>query len=381
MAAPFAICLFISGGSSMPSKSQQITEDSPRTTRMKNTTRALFALVLVVSSILACAPSAAAGEKKKRCHAGDKAALLALKAALGNPYLLASWTSDTSCCDDWYDVSCDGATGRVIGISLSQDDNVTGAIPAAIANLTHLTSLTFHHLPGITAPIPPAIAKLSGLSMLIISWTGVSGPVPSFLGSLTSLTFLDLSFNSLSGSIPASLAALPNLSGINLSRNRLSGPIPTGLFSQLLSPDQQQVYLWLSHNNLSGTIPTGFDAVRFEHVDVSRNALSGDASVLFGAGKALQYADLSRNALSFNLSALELPERQLVGVDMSHNAIYGGIPPQVANMAGLQQFNVSYNRLCGQVPLFAANIAARFDVFSFQHNKCLCGTPLPTPCK
>ena len=324
-------------------------------------------LLLAATSLLATAAAS-----KDRCHSGDKAALLAVKAALGNPYHFASWTAASPCCD-WYDVDCDDSTGRVVGLSLFQDANLTGAIPDAVAGLAHLRSLRLHHLPGISGPIPPAIAKLSNLSQLIISWTAVSGPVPYFLGALTKLTLLDLSFNSLTGAVPASLATLPNLSGINLSRNRLTGAIPPLLLSK--SPDQ--AYLWLSHNNMSGAIPAGFAAVNFAHLDLSRNAFAGDASGLFGRGKELQYLDLSRNAFSFNLSGVGLPE-QLYFVDVSHNAISGGIPAEVANLTNLQFFNVSYNRLCGAVP--TGGHMERFDLFSFQHNKRLCGTPLANPC-
>jgi hypothetical protein len=183
---------------------------------------------------------AAAKKEEVRCHSDDKAALLAVKAALGNPYHFASWTPDTPCCD-WYDVDCDPSTARVVGLSVFQDANLTGTIPDAVAGLTHLTDHMFHHLPGISGTIPPAIAKLS---FLTISWTSVSGPVPPFLAALT---FLDLS-----GPIPASLAAIPNLSGINLSRNRLTGTIPRLLFSKLAPHDP--TYLWLSHN-ISGSIP------------------------------------------------------------------------------------------------------------------------------
>ncbi|KAF7025731.1 hypothetical protein CFC21_037889 [Triticum aestivum] len=139
----------------------------------------------------------------------------------------------------------------------------------------------------------------------------------------------------------------------------------------------QDVYLWLSHNNLTGPIPADFGAVNFTHLDLSRNDLTGDASGLFGRGKELQYIDLSRNTFYFDLSGVVLPER-LYFVDVSHNAIQGSIPAQVASMSNLNFFNVSYNRLCGPVP--AGGNMARFDLYNFQHNKCLCGAPLPS-CK
>lgn len=323
-----------------------------------------FFLFLLLASTAATA---------NQCDDDDKAALLAINSALGNPYHFASWTPDTPCCD-WYDVDCDNSTGRVVALTVFQDTNLTGAIPDAIANLTYLQTLVLHHLPALSGTIPDSLASLSNLSQLTISYTGVSGPVPSFLGELPELTMLDLSFNSLTGTIPASLADSPSLSGINLSRNRLTGTVPPLLLSK--SPPDQQVYLWLSHNLLSGSIPAEFAAVNFTHVDLSRNSFTGDASALFGRGKALQYMDLSRNALSFKLSGVEFPE-QLYFMDVSHNAIRGGIPAQVANLTNLQFFNVSYNKMCGAVP--SGGNMARFDVYSFQHNKCLCGAPL-APC-
>jgi Leucine-rich repeat (LRR) protein len=323
--------------------------------------------------LIAASPAAAAAAASSRCHSGDKAALLAIKAALGNPYHFASWTPGTPCCD-WYDVECDDATGRVVGLAVFQDANLTGAIPDALAGLSHLQNLRLHHLPGISGPIPPAIAKLSNLSFLTISWTGVSGPVPSFLGALTRLAQLDLSFNSLAGAVPASLAALPNLYSIDISRNRLTGSLPPLLFSRT----PQVAYLRLSHNNLTGTVPAEFAAVNFARIDLSRNGFTGDASPLFGRAKPAQQMDLSRNAFSFNLSGVELPE-QLILLDVSHNAIYGGIPAQVANLTNLNFFNVSYNRLCGAVP--AGGNMASFDAYSYQHNRCLCGASLANPCK
>jgi Leucine-rich repeat (LRR) protein len=295
--------------------------------------------------------------------------MLAFLAALGQ--------SDTPypadyCCD-WFGVTCDGLTGRVVSLFLFQQPEYRGPIPDAVGDLTHLTELILHKLPALSGPIPPAVGKLSNLTNLHITWTAVSGPVPSFLAKLTKLTKLDLSFNSLTGAIPASLGSIPDLSGINLSRNRLTGAIPPTIFSKSAG----YVYLYLSHNNLSGPIPADVTGMSFAQLDLSRNALTGDTSGLFGQGKALQYIDLSRNAFNFDLSRVVFPE-QLDFVELSHNAITGSIPTQVANLSKLQFFNVSYNRLCGALP--TGGKMPTFDLYNFQHNKCLCGAPLP-PCK
>ncbi|XP_073014389.1 polygalacturonase inhibitor 1-like [Typha latifolia] len=311
-----------------------------------------------------------------RCNKDDKKALLAIKSSFHNAYHFSSWDPSTPCCD-WYGVECDPATGRVTALSVFQDTNVTGPIPSSVASLPYLRELFFHHLPNLVGPIPSSISNLTHLEYLTISWTGLSGSIPSFLGSLTSLTQLDLSFNSLSGSIPPSFSQLRNLISIDISRNHLTGSLPTTLF-QLLPPSSQPAYLRLSHNNLSGEIPKSYADVGFAQVDLSRNRFTGDGSVFFGRSKPVQQIDLSRNLLEFDLSKVEFPKKELMQVDLSHNLIRGRIPDGIIHVWNLQFFNMSYNRLCGEIP--SGGQMGRFDEYCYQHNKCLCGTPLP-PCK
>lgn len=263
-------------------------------------------LLLFLCSVLAGGANAEPSRELtyKDCHPDDKAVLLSFPESWSS-----SWTPDTPCCD-WFAIACDRSTGRIVGFSVFQDPDFTGTIPSAIAGLTHLQDLFLHHLPGLSGPIPPEIGKLSNLSRLEISWTGVSGPVPSSLGALKKLAQLNLSFNSLSGAIPVSLGTIP---GITLSRNRLTGAILNMFLGESAGRD---VYLDVSHNNLTGAIPAEFAAVNFTHLDLSRNALTGDASGLFGRGKELQYIDLSRNAFDFDLSGVVVLPEKLFHLDL-----------------------------------------------------------------
>lgn len=332
---------------------------------------ATVALVVLLGTLAA----AAAARTKNECHSGDKAALLAIKAGYGNASYFQSWTSDYPCCE-WINVFCDLSASpytsrRVVAVSFLRDASLAGPLPgAAIARLTALQQLLAIHVPGVNGTVPRDLARLSNLTFLDISYTGISGAVPSFLSQFTKLTYLRLSFNSLTGHIPSSLAGIPNLSFLDLGRNRLTGTIPP----RLLRRTNDTSYLSLSHNNLTGRVPAEFATVKFWSLDLSHNALAGDASVLFGLNKSLENLDLSRNAFSFNLSSVQLPS-QLGLLDISHNDVYGELPPQVAN---LESLNVSYNRISGTVP--TGGNMDRFDRYCFQHNKGLCGTPLP-PCK
>ncbi|MED6158007.1 hypothetical protein PIB30_028829 [Stylosanthes scabra] len=269
----------------------------------------------------------------ERCNPQDKKVLLQIKKDLNNPYLLASWNPDTDCCD-WYCVTCDPKTHR-------------------INSLVMLSSVPETNLSG---QIPPSV-----------------GPVPDFLAQLSNLQLIDLSFNNLSGPIPSSLSQLPNLVSLRLDRNRLTGPIPDS-FGSFKKPGPSII---LSHNQLSGPIPASLGQLDPQRIDLSRNKLEGDGSVLFGANKTTQMVDVSRNMLAFNLSKVEFP-RSLISSDLNHNEIYGSIPVGLTAVDFLQGFNVSYNRLCGEIP--QGGKLQSFDVYSYFHNKCLCGSPPPN-CK
>ncbi|KAJ6381013.1 hypothetical protein OIU77_029835 [Salix suchowensis] len=246
--------------------------------------------------------------------------------------------------------------------------NLSGEIPAAVGDLPYLQNLVLRKLTNITGPVQPAIAKLVHLTSLRLDWLNLTGTVPDFLSQLKNLTFLDLSFNGFSGTIPSSLALLPNLGALHLDRNKLTGSIPEsfGTFKGSV-PD-----LYLSHNQLTGEIPASLVNMDFSVIDLSRNQLVGDASMLFGPNKTTNNVYLSRNLFEFNLSNVVFPST-IENLDINHNKIFGSIPPQMTQLP-LQTLNVSYNRLCGQIPV--GGKLQSLDSSSYFHNKCLCGAPL-----
>ncbi|GFP94122.1 polygalacturonase inhibitor [Phtheirospermum japonicum] len=270
----------------------------------------------------------------ERCNPQDKKVLLKIKQAFNNPYHLASWDPATDCCG-WYVVECDRITNRINEIHLFSA-NVSGQIPAAVADLPYLESLTFHKITNLTGTIPRALTRLRNLKRLTISWTNISGPIPTFLSELKSLT--------------------SHLSGLRLDRNKLTGPIPDSFGD--LSPTLQ--YLYLSHNQLSGSIPRAWGYLNFTLMSLERNKLEGDISFL--------------NTLMFNMSNVEIPD-SLTNLDLNHNRIYGSLPEGLANWERLFNMNVSYNRLCGRIPI--GGKLQELDYTSYFHNRCLCGKPLP----
>ncbi|GAU23458.1 hypothetical protein TSUD_331560 [Trifolium subterraneum] len=310
----------------------------------------------------------------EKCHPQDKKVLLQIKKEFNNSSMLSSWNPHTGCCGwDW--IVCHSTTNRIRWLTFQAPDvpntRLVGHIPASVGNLPFLERLEFQNLPKFTGSIPSSIAKLKNLMYLTITETNVFGPIPSFLGQLKNLELLELSFNKLTGPIPSSLSQLPKIRSLYLRSNKLAGLIldSFGLFKKP-SPD-----ILLSDNRLSGPIPASLGQIDLERLDLSKNRFVGDASVLFGSKKRLQYLDLSRNLFSFDFSKVDFP-KSLGMLDLNHNNIYGKIPVALTKVEDLGLFNVSYNLLCGNIPQ-GGYLHTRFDVFAYYHNKCLCESPLP----
>ncbi|MQL79973.1 hypothetical protein Taro_012427 [Colocasia esculenta] len=311
------------------------------------------------------------------CHPDDKRSLLQLKKALGDPYTIFTWSVAADCCSDWADVTCDAHTGRVVSVDISNSE-AAGPLPEVIGDLPYLSQLTIRESPNVTGPLPPALAKLANLRMLWMDRNSLTGPIPAFLGRLVKLEYINLSFNKLSGAVPPAVGDLPRLVALILEMNQLTGTIPESL-GRLRNP--VGIDIRLSGNRLTGPVPPSFGNLNISQIDLSRNQLTGDPSVLFHTGgwtsSLLIFVDLSWNQFVFDLSKAKF-SANLGKLDLSHNRVYGKIPPEVAMLDGLMHFNVSYNSLCGKIPRGGG--LKRLTKYEFFHNKCLCGTPL-APCK
>ncbi|KAL9240139.1 hypothetical protein vseg_014393 [Gypsophila vaccaria] len=316
------------------------------------------------------------------CFQDDQTALLRIKHDFKNSTLFTSWIPGSDCCR-WSGVLCKKlpktTTYRVNFLEINFGDDIVGTIPPSIGDLPYLDTLIIRGNSNLTGPIPPAIAKLTNVGLLLLNFNSLTGPIPNFLSKLTKLVTLELNDNHLTGPIPSFLGHLPKLSALDFTNNHLSGSIPSNLG---LLPGLS--FLSVTNNKLSGPIPRSLGNRNFEILELGSNQFTGDASFLFGESKTnLAHLGLEANKLSFDFGKVVLPtdilNSTLLVFNMSHNMIYGRIPTWLGESPVLYSLDLSYNKLCGAIPTIGGKLQG-FEASTFEHNKCLCGAPLP-PCK
>ncbi|XP_062153785.1 receptor-like protein 6 [Alnus glutinosa] len=373
----------------------------------------IFMPFLIVLSLLHLVLTHSSPFMQPLCHHNDSSALFQFKESLVIKEFIsfvraptcqnkvASWRveGDKSDCCSWDGVECDGHTGHVIGLNLSNSclfgsinsnsslfrlvhlqslnlsynhfnvshipsqvrdlsrlidfdlsrSHFVGQIPLEISQLSHLSSLdlsynymySFDPLIKLELKEPilkSLVANLTSLQKLDLSYVNMSSTVPNILANLSSLTHLGLSECGFSGQIPSDISQLSHLSSLDLSYNfdlELKEPILRSLVANLTSLQK----LDLSYVNMSSTVPNILaNLSSLTHLGLSGCGFSGQI-----LSEISQLSHLSSLDLSFNFD-LELKEPILRSL--------------VANLTSLQKLDLSYVNMSCTVPNILANLSS-----------------------
>ncbi|XP_047941084.1 probable inactive receptor kinase At1g48480 [Salvia hispanica] len=175
----------------------------------------------------------------------DRAALLALRSAVGGRTLFWNTTLTTPC--NWAGVLCEDNRVTVLRLPAA---SLSGSLPgAALSNLTalHTLSLRLNHLSG---PLPSDLSSLTQLRNLYLQGNRFSATPPDSIFSLHALVRLNLASNNFSGPIAPDFNKLARLRTLFLENNHFTGNLP-----EINLPNLDQFNV--SFNDLNGSVPEG----------------------------------------------------------------------------------------------------------------------------
>ncbi|XP_058111866.1 receptor-like protein 7 [Magnolia sinica] len=293
---------------------------------------------------------------------------------------LPSWNSNNTDCCNWERNTCDGPTGHVISLDLSEF-YISGRIDfESLFRLRSLRRLNLAYNEFDPSPFPSGFDQLTNLTHLNLSHLSFYGQIPLEISRLTTLVSLDLSYNQYyngSGfhylklenpSIGALVQNLSNLSELYLDwvhillqqGQTLDLPLPTlrklslrdCLLSASIYSSLSQLHflseLDLSGNNLSSAVPSFPGSLRkliLQECDLSSSIYSSLSRLHF-----LSELDLSGNNLSSAVPNFIGNLSSLTSLLLTECGLHGKFPDSVFQLPNLRIIDISGN------PLVAINL-------------------------
>ncbi|KAK3423949.1 hypothetical protein EUGRSUZ_F00707, partial [Eucalyptus grandis] len=263
-----------------------------------------------------------------------------------------SWNKTVDCCS-WDGLTCDSATGNVIGLDLTCSW-LYGTLQSnsSLFLLRHLRSLNLSGNNFAGSHISPNLSAFATLTHLNLSHSNLLGTIPSEISCLSKLVSLDLSYNSFSSLRLESsvfeifVQNLTTLRKLVLDRLDMSMVSPKS-FANLSS---SLTYLGVDSCSLGGIFPnTVFRLSSLKTLNMNYN--DDLVGILHGSNWTNPLESLSLQGTSFSG---EIPEsigymKNLIVLDLSYCRFTGHIPSSMRNLNQLRVFSILGNNFSGVV--------------------------------
>jgi len=326
----------------------------------------------------------------------DSLALVAFYNATNGP----NWTHKenwlTGPVATWYGITVED--DRVVRMVLS-DSKISGAIPAAIGQLTALKNLYLSTY--ITGSIPAEIGNLNVLDSLYLSLSRITGSLPPQIGNLSSLEYFRYYNSNSTGIIPGEIGNLVNLKDLTISCNKMSRIIPPEIGNLVnlqrlvlsTSNDQNQIpptignltnleYLSIVMYDALGNIPTEIgNLIKLENLYLGGQKITGSIPNSIGNLQSLTTLSIYGDSISgviptsignlSNLNFLTISGTKISGpipseisglsnlywLDLGDNLLSGPLPASMGELNELRELNLWNNQITGQIPPEIGNMS------------------------
>lgn len=264
----------------------------------------------------------------------DSLALVALYNATDGD----NWTYNTNWLtgpvNSWVRVAVEA--GEIFSVFL-YSNNLIGAIPSEIGNLTNITilDLSFNQI----SSIPPEIGNLTSITRLDLDQNHIS-TIPSEIGNLVSLQTLNIRNNLLTGTIPTEIGKLINLLELTMAYNNFTSiPMEIGNLINLQN-------LSIFNNQLTGVIPNElWDLINLQELRLYGNQLTGLIPKEVGNLVNIEYLSLSNNQFTGIIPKEIGNLTKLRHLYLYDNQLTGAIPEELGNLTNLYKIHLRGNQL------------------------------------
>ncbi len=277
----------------------------------------------------------------------DSLALITLYNATDGPNWTDSENWTTGEVSTWKGITVNGDRVTEINLSWNQLD---GALPDELANLTSLTSLSMsggNLGQDFTLPVPDFLFELPELTNLSLSSSKFGGTLPVSIGSAPKLKVITLSNNEIGGDIPVEIAASTTITQLWLTVNKLTGSPPQELqnMTQLLS-------LFLASNQLSGEFPAWVSTMtQLTQLSLNRNEFTGTIPSELGDLVNLFVLSIGGGNLMTGTIPDELSQlTRLSALTIDDIDLTGELPSWLIDLTSLSSINFRNSGLSGELP-------------------------------
>uniref|UniRef100_A0A0E0IZK2 Receptor kinase-like protein Xa21 n=1 Tax=Oryza nivara TaxID=4536 RepID=A0A0E0IZK2_ORYNI len=273
-------------------------------------------------------------------------------------------------------------------------NNITGTIPASLANITTLKYFACVNT-SIEGNIPDEFSKLSALEILYLDINKLTGSFPEAVLNISALTGLSFAINDLHGEVPPDLGnSLPNLQAFELGGNLFHGKIPSSI------TNASNLYLIdVSNNNFNGGLASSIgkltklswlnlednelhgrnnedqeflnsiaNCTELQMFSIAWNRLEGRLPNSFGNHSfQLQYVHMGENQLSGHFPSGLANLHNLVAIGLAGNRFSGVLPDWLGALKSLQKLSVGDNNFTGFIPSTLSNLTNLVQFFLYSN--------------